>query len=87
MSLEIFFQLENARESWRNILRCVCKGLLITVSEGQQFLSGVVLGDRENFGRPKIYDAQGFFSIAQGERIYVKNEGENLKNNEHSSTR
>ena len=65
----------------------MCKGLLITVSEGQQFLKGVLLCNRENLRRAKIYGAQGFFSIAQGERIYVKNGGENLKNNEHTSTR
>ena len=44
-------------------------------------------GDRENLGRAKIFGAQGFFSIAQGEKNYVKNGGENLKNNEHSSAR
>ena len=65
----------------------MCKGLVITASEGKQFLIGVLQGDRENLWRAKIYGAQGFFSIAQGERIYVKNGGENLKSNEHSSTR
>ena len=59
----------------------MCKGL------HKLLITGVLLGDRENLGRAKIYDAQGFFSIAQGERIYVKIEGENLKNDEHSSTR
>ena len=47
----------------------------------------MLLGDRENLRRGKIYGAQGFFSVAQGERIYVNIEGENLKNDEHSSTR
>ena len=42
---------------------------------------------QENSERAIIYGAQGIFSIAQGERISVKNEGEKLKNNEHSSTR
>ena len=65
----------------------VCKGLLITVSEDQHFLKGVLPDDRENLGRAKIFGAQGFFSIAQGETIYVKNGGEYLKNNEHSSAR
>ena len=32
---------------------------------------------REKFWRAKIYAAQGIFSSAQGERIYVKNVGEN----------
>ena len=87
---EIFFLLENARESGRNILMWnkivkaptwgVCKGLLIIVLEGQQFLKGVLLEDRENLGRAKIFGAQGFFSIAQGENIYVKYGGENFKN-------
>ena len=44
-------------------------------------------GDSENIDREKIYAVQGFFAAAQGERIFVKNEGENLKNNEHSFTR
>ena len=32
---------------------------------------------REKFWRAKIYSAQGIFSFAQGERISVKNGGEN----------
>ena len=32
---------------------------------------------QEKFWRAKIYAAQGFFSSAQGERISVKNGGEN----------
>ena len=63
------------------------KGLLITLLLGQQFLRAVLLGDRENLWGAKIYGVQGIFSIAQGERNYVKNGGENLKNNEHSSAR
>ena len=97
MILEIFFLLENARESgrtkmmWNKIVKAptwgVCKGFLIIVSESQQFLKGLLPCDKENLGRAKIFGAQGFFSIAQGENIYVKNGGENLKNNEHSSAR
>ena len=49
--------------------------------------SCVSQGDSENLWRVNMYAAQGFISSAQGERIYVKIEGENLKNNEHSSTR
>ena len=52
-----------------------------------KLLKSMLPGDRENLGRAKIFGAQGFFFIAQGEKIYVKNGGENLKNNEHSSTR
>ena len=33
---------------------------------------------REKFWRAKIYAAQGIFSSAQGERISVKNGGENI---------
>ena len=59
----------------------MCKGL------PKLLITDVLLGDRENLRRAKIYGAQGFFSVAQGERIYVKNEGENLKNTEHNSAR
>ena len=36
-----------------------------------------LLIEREKFWRAKIYAAQGIFSSAQGERISVKNGGEN----------
>ena len=58
---------------------CVKRAVVINASEGKLFLTGVLQGDRENFWRAKIYGAQGFFSVAQGERIYVKNGGKNLK--------
>ena len=38
----------------------------------------LLLERREKFWRAKIYSAQGIFSFAQGERISVKNGGENI---------
>jgi hypothetical protein len=37
----------------------------------------LLIEGREKFWRAKIYVAQGIFSSAQGERISVKNGGEN----------